>query len=134
MLIRRTMEKAHSKLKPLPQISGYKFWIERELESCRLLCVSPEQLCKKYWESTSQPLDFSSLTENCQTTDAAVFVRMYWQKRSQKSAKRQVYELFKSTAFASYRMFLVQITTICFRKVHYMYIPAWIAREYRSWS
>ena len=32
--------------------------------------------CANTEKSTSQPLDFSSLTENCQTTDAAVFVRL----------------------------------------------------------
>ena len=39
----------------------------------------------------SWELDFSSLTENCRTIDAAIFVRLWWLKRSQKSAKRQVY-------------------------------------------
>ena len=39
--------------------------------------------------------------------------------------------LIESTAFASYRIFLIEITTICFGKVQY--IPVWIAREYKSW-
>ena len=51
----------------------YKFLIERELESCRLLIlcsgrpsftrISPKQMCKylKTRKSMSQPLDYSSL-------------------------------------------------------------------------
>ena len=38
--------------------------------------------------------------------------------------------LIESTAFASYRIFLIEITTICFGKVQY--IPVRIAREYKS--
>ena len=43
--------------------------------------------------------------------------------------------LIESTAFGSYRIFLItmiEITAICFGKVQY--IPVWIAREYKSWS
>ena len=40
--------------------------------------------------------------------------------------------LIESTAFASYRIFLIGVTTICFGKVQY--IPVWIAREYKSCS
>ena len=40
--------------------------------------------------------------------------------------------LIESTAFGSYRIFLIEITAICFGKVQY--IPVWIAREYKSCS
>ena len=38
--------------------------------------------------------------------------------------------LIESTAFASYRIFLIEITTVSFGKVQY--IPVWIARVYKS--
>ena len=121
----------------------YKFWIERQLESCWLLilhkttefhsCFS-RTIIVKYWEKHVSAAGFFltnwKLSNNwCRSFRPAVVT-----EKITKSAKRQVYKLFKSTAFASYRIFLVQITTICFQKVQYMYISAWIALEYRSWS
>ena len=68
-------------------------------------------------------LDFSSLTETCQTTDATISSSCgNWRDHISKKAS-----IFKSTPFASYRLFLVQNwATICSWKVQY--IPAWIGR------
>ena len=55
------------------------------------LMGSVEDHLSVFKSTCSWELDFSSLTENCRTTDAAIFVRLWWLKRSQKSAKRQVY-------------------------------------------
>ena len=129
MQMRWTIEKARiTELKPLLQIL-----IERELKSCRFANftmyarVSPVFLPNRIVhvliaKSTSQPLDFSSLTETCQTTDAK-FSSSCGNWRDHKNQQKGKY--FKSTPFASYRLFLVQNwATICFWKVQY--IPVWI--------
>ena len=63
-------------------------------------------------------------TKSCQTTDAAILLSGCGNWKNHKNEK--------NTAFASYRIFLIEINAICFGKVQY--IPVWIAREYKSWS
>lgn len=79
--MRRTMEKARSKLKPLLQILNLKtvgiMLVADFTQDNRVSLVFLPNDCANTEKSTSQPLDFSSLTENCQTTDAAVFIRLY---------------------------------------------------------
>ena len=59
--------------------NNWEFLVEKELESCRLLILqwTPETLlnkcaCRDTGKSTYQLLDFSSLTKNCQTTNATI--------------------------------------------------------------
>ena len=44
--------------------------------------------CANTGKSTSQLLDFSALTENCQTTDAAVLVRVVLTEKITKISKK----------------------------------------------
>ena len=138
MLRRRTMEKARNKLKPLLQILNWKrveiMSVADFTQDARVSPMFPPNKCANTRKSTSHCTcwKFSSLTENCQTTDAAISVRLFLTEKIIKNSKEE--SIFKSTTFASYRIFLVQITTctISFEKVQY--IPAWIAREFKRWS
>ena len=65
--------------------------------------VSPEQICK-YWEK--------------HVADAAIFVRLWKTEKFTKISKKT--NISKSSTFDSYRIFLVQISTVCFGKVQYI--------------
>ena len=75
-------------------------------------------------KSTSQLLDFSSLTEIVKQLMPQFHPVVVTEKITKISKKASI---FKSPPFASYRFFLVQNwATICSWKVQY--IPAWIGR------
>ena len=61
--------------------------------------------CRDTGKSTSQLSDFSSLTENFQTTDAAILFSCANYKKDHKNQQKGKYI---STTFASYSLFSVQ--------------------------
>ena len=119
----------NSELKESWNHVGYWFYTRRR----SFTRVSPKQLCK-YWEKHVSAAGFFRTNWKLSNNWCRSFSPVVLTEKITKISKKEVYKLFKSTDFASYRIFLVQITTICFWKVQYMYISAWIALEYRGWS
>ena len=76
--------------------------------------------CANTGKNTSQPLHFSSLkklkvVKQLMPQFSCLAVITEKVKKISKKAS-----LIESTAFASYRIFLIEITTICFGKVQYI--------------